>query len=902
MSLDRYDPAAIELKWYRYWLDRNLFAPAMGSGQEPFCIVIPPPNVTGSLHMGHAWDNTVQDILIRWARMEGKNALWIPGTDHAGIATQWMVEKLLRERGTTKEAIGREAFLKRTWEFKEESHGTIVGQLKRLGVSTDWSRERFTLDEGLSRAVRRVFVTLYRQGLIYRDLRMVNWSPGLLSAISDLEVEHRDVDGHLWHFRYPLADGSGHVVVATTRPETMLGDTAVAVHPDDARYRALVGKTVRLPLVGREIPIVADAYVDPKFGSGAVKITPGHDPNDFELGKRHGLPVITVMNEDASLNDEVPPPYRGLDRFEARKRVVADLKAAGLLEKVEPHKHALGYCQRSGQVVEPRVSTQWFVRIKPLAEKAVAAVEDGRIRMVPDYQKKVFFEWMNNIQDWCISRQLWWGHRIPVWYCDACGAVIVSETDVSACTQCGGGSLRMDEDVLDTWFSSGLWPFSTMGWPEDTEDLRTFYPTAVLVTGYDILFFWVARMAMLGLWFMGREPFHEVLLHGLLRDQYGEKMSKTKGNGLDPLEMIDRYGADALRFTLAAGTVPGRDMSLPEASIEGNRNFINKVWNATRFVLGHVERLRSAERPQPVAALESVKPGRFERWILARLYQVAEEVRGYLEQRRLNEACRVLYGFVWHEFCDWYVEITKPALMGELGPDAQQAALATLHHVLGEALKLLHPVMPFVSEELWHALPGHGGEARADSIMIQPYPRGEHLAALQRKAGAWGRELDSTVREAQQIIDVIQTVRTVRGESGVKPRQKIDVTLLTGDPALRRAVESEQPMVVTLGGIGRLDFVASFSEREGYGHGVGNGFEAFLALAGQIDVDAERQRIGREVEKTEARIRQLSGKLENPAFRDKAPPAVVAKSREELSALQSQLAKLNESLTQLPAS
>jgi valyl-tRNA synthetase len=891
MSLNRYDPAGIELKWYKHWLDKNLFAPPMGSNREPFCIVIPPPNVTGSLHMGHAWDNAVQDILIRWARMEGRNALWIPGTDHAGIATQWMVERMLRERGSSKEAIGREEFLKQTWAFKEESHRVIVGQLKRLGVSTDWSRERFTLDDGLSRAVRRVFVTLYRQGLIYRDLRMVNWSPGLHSAISDLEVEHREVDGHLWHFRYPLADGSGHVTVATTRPETMLGDTAVAVHPDDARYRGLVGRTVRLPLAGREIPIIADAYVDPAFGSGAVKITPGHDPNDFEVGKRHDLPVLTVMTENASMNDEVPPPYRGLDRFEARKRVVADLQAAGLLEKVEPHRHALGYCQRSGQVVEPRVSTQWFVKIAPLAEKAVAAVTDGRIRLLPDYQKKVFFEWMSNIQDWCISRQLWWGHRIPVWYCDACGAVIASEDDLSACTQCGSTALRRDEDVLDTWFSSGLWPFSTMGWPDDTEDLRTFYPTAVLVTGYDILFFWVARMAMLGLWFMGKEPFHEVLLHGLLRDQFGEKMSKTKGNGLDPLEMIDRYGADALRFTLAAGTVPGRDMNLPEATIEGNRNFVNKIWNAARFVLGHTERLGV---PAPLA---KVRPGRFERWIMGRLYQVAEETRAYLEQRRLNEACRVLYGFVWREFCDWYLEITKPTLSGEQGPQAQQAALAVLHHVLGESLKLLHPLMPFVTEELWHALPA-AAQAPVDSIMVQPYPQAAHLPAL---GGAWREDLTGAMGEAQQIIDVIQAVRTVRGESNVKPRDRIDVTVVPQHPALRAAVESERPTVVTLAGIGKLEFAETFSEREGYGHGVGNGFEVFLSLADLIDVDAERQRIGKELEKTETRIRQLAGKLDNPAFLDKAPAAVVEKSREELSALQTQLAKLNESLTQLPA-
>jgi valyl-tRNA synthetase len=891
MSLQRYDPAAIESKWYRFWMERNLFAPTMGAGQEPFCIVIPPPNVTGSLHMGHAWDYTVQDILIRWARMEGRNALWIPGTDHAGIATQWMVEKLLRERGTSKEALGREAFLEEIWAFKEASHGTIVGQLERLGVSTDWSRERFTLDEGLSRAVRRVFVTLYRQGLIYRDQRMVNWSPGMLSAISDLEVEHREVAGHLWHFRYPFADGSGHVTVATTRPETMLGDTAVAVHPDDARYTALVGRMVRLPLAGREIPIIADAYVDPAFGSGAVKITPGHDPNDFLIGQRHDLPVLTVLGEDATLNDEVPAAYRGLDRFEARRRVVADMKAAGLLEKVEPHTHAVGYCQRSRQAVEPRVSLQWFVKIRPLAEKAIEAVEDGRIELVPDYQKKIYFEWMNNIQDWCISRQLWWGHRIPVWYC-ACGEVIASEEDVTACPSCGGSELRMDEDVLDTWFSSGLWPFSTMGWPEQTEDLKTFYPTAVLVTGYDILFFWVARMAMLGLWFMGREPFRQVLLHGLLRDEHGEKMSKTKGNGLDPLEMIDKYGADALRFTLGAGTVPGRDMSLPEAAIEGNRNFINKIWNATRFALGHAERLGA---PAPLA---EVNPGRFERWIVGRLYQVAEEARDYLEQRRFNEACRVLYGFAWHELCDWYVEITKPALAGALGEGPQAAALATLHHVLGGVLRLLHPFMPFVTEELWSRLPATEG-----AIIVQPYPKGAHLEALD---GAWGGATEAgaamtaaAMGEARLVIDLIATVRTVRGENGVKPKERIDLVAAIPDPALRAAVAAERAVVTTLAGSAGLELVEAWSEREGYGHGVGDGFEVFCSLAGAIDVEGERQRLGREVEKTRTRIDQLNRKLANPAFRDKAPAAVVETSRAELSSLESQLAKLRESLGQL---
>jgi len=893
MSLNRYNPAGIESKWYRYWQDNNLFRPSGDTEQESFCIVIPPPNVTGSLHMGHAWDNTVQDILIRWMRMEGRNTLWIPGMDHAGIATQWMVESQLRARGTSKEEIGREAFLKETWAFKEASHGAIMEQLQAMGVSCDWERERFTLDEGLSRAVRRVFVSLYEQGLIYRDNRMVSWCPRCLTALSDLEVNHKEHNGFMYHFRYPMIGGDGHVSIATTRPETMLGDGAVAVNNDDERYTHLVGTKVMLPLVNRELPIIADFYPDPEFGSGAVKVTAAHDPNDFEMARRHDVPMYIIMGEDGRMNDEVPEAYRGKDRFEVRKMVIADLEQMGLLDKVVPHVNSVGHCSRCDTVIEPMLSLQWFVNIKPLADKAIQAVEDGRIELLPDFQRKVFFEWMYNIQDWCISRQLWWGHRIPVWYCQACDEVIASEEDVTACTKCGSEDLKMDEDVLDTWFSSGLWPFSTMGWPEDSEDLRTFYPTAVLVTGYDILFFWVARMAMLGLWFMDKEPFHQVLLHGLLRDAKGEKMSKTKGNGLDPLDMIGKYGADALRFTLAAGTIPGRDMSLPEASIEGNRNFINKIWNATRFALSHLERLGNPPR------LDEVTPGRFDRWILARLDDAAKEVRGHLTDRRLDEACRALYAFTWHEFCDWYLEVSKPALLGALGDEAQKAALATLHHVLESALRLLHPIMPFVTEELWQTLPGPGG-----SIMTQPYPTedrpGAAVSAAKQATVAADQSGKEAVNEAARLIDLIQTVRTVRGENGIKPRQKIDVTVVTGDQAFRDLIDQEATVFTTLADIGSIAFAESFGEREGYGHGVGEGYEVFLSLADLIDVDAERNRLGREVDKTRSRIDQLARKLDNPKFVDKAPPAVVDKSRDELAALEAQLSKLNDSLTHLP--
>ncbi|MFI5399804.1 MAG: valine--tRNA ligase [SAR324 cluster bacterium] len=905
MKLNRYVPAELEGKWYTHWLDNDLFAPA-GDPRRPgaFCIVIPPPNVTGSLHMGHAWDNALQDILIRWKRMQGFKTLWIPGTDHAGIATQWMVEKTLRDENMTKEQLGRDAFLKRVWEFKEEAHGTITRQLKRLGVSCDWSRERFTLDDGLSRAVRLVFVSLYREGLIYRDLRMVNWSPGILSAISDLEVDHKTIAGTLWHFRYPLTSGSGHVTVATTRPETMLGDTAVAVHPDDPRYTALVGQSVRLPLAGREIPIVADAYVDPQFGSGAVKITPGHDPNDFEIGKRHGLPILTILNEDGSLNDLVPAPYRGLDRFEARKRVVADLDKLGLLEKTEPHQLNVGVCSRSGVIVEPRVSRQWFVRIKPLAEPATEAVREKRIRLVPEFQEKVFFEWMNNIQDWCISRQLWWGHRIPVWYCanHVEHEAIVSETDITACPKCGSSNLRMETDVLDTWFSSGLWPLSTMGWPDETEDLKTFYPTSVLVTGYDILFFWVARMAMFGLKFRDyflaeklpvqqRVPFGEVLLHGLLRDRFGEKMSKTKGNGIDPLEMIDKYGADALRFTLAANTTLGQDMVLAESTIEGYGNFINKIWNATKFHLIYVEKLGKPK------ALGAVKPRRFENWILVALGEVTRLVNEALDKRQFNEACKQLYQFAWREVCDWYIELSKPALMGAEGEGAQEAAHATLHLVLTEILKLASPFMPFVAEELWAAIKPNAG-----FLMMQEYPRSdaEQVSRLKQKF------VDFI--DAEWTIRIIETIRTVRTENGVKPKQRLGLILKPlpehneQNQYLQILQDIEnQNAIRNLGGIGELKIDTNHIKMGGEAYGVSEIAEIFLDLSGAIDLGQERERLSREIGKLKPQVDKLRAKLANPSFVDKAPAAVVEKNRGELAGLQAQLDKLSQSLTQLGA-
>ncbi|MCZ6533045.1 MAG: valine--tRNA ligase [SAR324 cluster bacterium] len=879
MTIERYIPSEIEQRWYKHWMEQKLFAPSMDTSADPFCIVIPPPNVTGSLHMGHAWDSAIQDILIRWERMRGKNTLWIPGMDHSGIALQWMVERNLRERGQTKEELGREKFLAEAWAFKEASHDTIFEQLSRMGVSCDWSRERFTLDEGLSRAVRRVFVYLYREGLIYRGDRMVNWCPRCMTALSDLEVNYKEHDSFMYHFRYPMHEEEGYVAIATTRPETMLGDGAVAVHPDDQRYTDKVGKIVMLPLVDRLIPIIADQHPDPEVGSGAVKITAAHDPDDFEVAKRHDVPLIFIMEEDGRMSDHLPERYRNQDRFVARERVIEDLDRLGLVDRVERHVHQVGHCSRCDTVLEPRVSLQWFADMKAMAQASVEAVREKRIEILPEFQEKIFYEWMNNIRDWCVSRQLWWGHRIPAWYCRACGEIVVSEEDVTACTACGSSDLDMETDVLDTWFSSGLWPFSTMGWPDATEDLKIFYPTSVLVTGYDILFFWVARMAMLGIKFLEEIPFHQVLLHGLLRDQNGEKMSKTKGNGIDPLEMIEIYGADALRFTLASGTVLGRDMVLQEATIEGHRNFINKIWNATRFTLGYRDKLGDPK------SLDDVTPGLFDGWVLGRLERVAGEANAFLEQRRFNEAAYALYHFVWHELCDWYVEIVKPLLNGERGEDPQAAAYATLHAVLDASLKLLHPIMPFVTEELWQRLPGASG-----SIMVQPYPAG----------GNGARHADQ-MAQAGRIIEVVQTVRTVRGESGVRPRQPVDVVLAAPRAALRELVERERLIVCTLADIGELTLAESFAKQEGYGHGVGDGFEVFLSLAGAIDVQQERTRIGRELARTEQKIEMLAAKLENKNFIAKAPGEVVEKNRRELSALRTQLEKLNEGLSQLPA-
>ena len=701
-----YEPADVEGKWYSYWEERGLFRPDMDSKNDPFCIVIPPPNVTGFLHMGHALNNTLQDILCRYKRMDGYNVLWQPGTDHAGIATQNVVEKALASKGLTRHEVGREKFIDMVWSWREEYGGGIINQLKRLGSCCDWSRERFTMDEGLSRAVRTVFVQLYEEGLIYRGDYIINWCPRCHTALADLEVEHEERESHLYHVRYPFEDGNGYLVVATTRPETMLGDTAVAVNPEDERYSDASGRHVILPLVNRPIPVIFDRYVDMEFGTGALKITPAHDPNDFEIGTTHNLDRVKVIDDDGKMN-ELAGPYRGMDRFECRERVLEDLKSAGLLEKVEPYQHAVGHCYRCKTMIEPLLSKQWFVRVKPLAEKAIAAVRDGRTRIVPLQWEGVYYDWMTNIRDWCISRQIWWGHRIPAWYCEKCNELIVAREAPETCPSCGSSALRQETDVLDTWFSSALWPFSTLGWPDHTEYLRTFYPTSVLITGFDILFFWVARMMMMGIHFMGDVPFRDVYIHALVRDAEGKKMSKSKGNVIDPLEVIDRFGTDAFRFTLAALAAQGRDVKLSEERIAGYRNFVNKIWNSARLALMNLDESDAVTGPDDeVLSLA-------DRWILTRLRDVTRDVRAALEDYRFNDAAALCYHFTWHEFCDWYLEMAKQGLYSE-DEDLKRSTRSVVRTVLLGVIRLMHPFMPFVTEEIWSRMPGtegkhHGG-------------------------------------------------------------------------------------------------------------------------------------------------------------------------------------------------
>ncbi|MFI5331239.1 MAG: valine--tRNA ligase [Desulfobaccales bacterium] len=878
-----YDPQRIEAKWYKYWEEQGLFRAQADGSKPPYCIVIPPPNVTGVLHMGHALNNTLQDILVRSKRMQGFDALWMPGTDHAGIATQNGVERKLAAEGTDRHALGREAFIQRVWQWKAESGGQIINQLKRLGASCDWSRERFTLDAGLSRAVREVFVRLYAEGLIYKGDYIINWCPRCRTALADLEVEHDPHDGHLYHIRYPLADGDGHLTVATTRPETLLGDTAVAVNPTDRRYLKFHGATLRLPVLGREIPVITDSYVSLEFGTGALKITPAHDFNDFEVARRHNLPAIQVIDEAGNMNKEAGPKYVGMDRFVCREQIVKDLKKLGLLDKVEPYQVPVGHCYRCKVIVEPLVSKQWFVAVKPLAEAAIAAVQDGRTKLIPANWDKSYFDWMNNIRDWCISRQIWWGHRIPAWTCKQCGEVVVSREDPTQCPKCGAAELVQETDVLDTWFSSALWPFSTLGWPDQTPELKLFYPTSVLVTAFDILFFWVARMMMMGIHFMGEVPFREVYIHALVRDAEGHKMSKSKGNVVDPLDLMNEYGTDAFRFSLAAFAAMGRDVRLNEDRIAGYRNFANKVWNASRFTLMNLEDYGSAGEPAGSAGFQPVKFATDEQplttveaWILSRLQQVAKEVAVRLDAYEFDLAANALYQFIWHEFCDWYLELIKPQLYAKENPAARRHCQGVLVGLLSAILRLLHPFMPFITEEIYQKLPGIQG-----SIMVAPYPEAD--AALLNPAAA---------AEMTLLMDTITAIRNLRGEMNVPPAAQVDVFLQSGDAQALAALQRHGQSLTLLAKVKELTFNAPSGPPAAAAKAVVDAVDIFLPLAGLIDFSEEERRLNKEIDKLSKDLSGAQRKLTNEDFLHKAPAEVVAKEKDKVQGWTEKLTKL----------
>ena len=883
-----YDPQAVEKRLYQYWLQGDYFRAGGRPDREPFTIVIPPPNVTGSLHMGHALNNTVQDVLIRWRRMQGYDALWVPGTDHAGIATQNVVERHLAEEGISARELGREAFVARVWEWKETYHARITEQLQRLGVSVDWSRERFTLDEGCSRAVRKVFVDLYRRGLIYRGDYMINWCPRCGTALSDIEVEHEEKEATLTHIRYPLKGGGGYIIVATTRPESMLGDTAVAVHPGDERYRHLVGRTVILPLVGREIPIVADEYVAPSFGSGAVKVTPAHDPNDLAISQRHGLEVIAVIGEDARMT-EAAGKYAGLDRYECRKKVVADLQALGLVEKIEDYRHALGHCQRCHTVVEPLISRQWFVKMKPLAEPALKAVDEGKTVFVPPRFARIYYNWLANIRDWCISRQLWWGHRIPAWYC-SCGELIVDYEDPAACPHCGGTELEQDPDVLDTWFSSALWPFSTLGWPEETPDLKRYFPTSVLVTAYDIIYFWVARMMFTSLAFMGEVPFHTVYITGLVRDALGRKMSKSLGNGIDPLEVIQNYGADTLRFTLVAGQAPGNDQRFRQENVEAGRNFANKIWNASRFVLMNMAAGEGAEPDYTPFDPGKLPPDltRAERWILHRCGETVSAVTDLLEEYELGEAARLIYEFLWNDFCDWFVEFSKYYLYREADGSARveqerRRTRGILLYVLDTVMRLLHPFMPFISEEIWSHMPH-----RESALVVAAWP--ERAPAL---------HFPEAAREMELAQAVIHAMRNLRSQVNLPPGKEAPV-IVRAPERIAAWLEEERHQIARLCFAAPLTIDSAASKpRQALAAVVGEGVEIYLPLAGVIDLEAETARLQKELDALEKELRRTEGKLNNPGFLAKAPPEVVSKEEERREEYLARRGKLQERLREL---
>ena len=873
-----YEPHEVEQRWYQFWEEQDLFSAAEKSSRQSYSIVIPPPNVTGALHMGHALNNTLQDVLCRYRRLRGDNVLWMPGTDHAGIATQNVVEKKLASEGSDRHELGREKFIEAVWEWRKKYGGEIINQLKRLGASCDWKRERFTMDEGLSRAVRKVFVDLYHEGLIYRGDYIINWCLRCHTALADLEVEYEERNGHLYYIRYPFAQGDGGIVVATTRPETMLGDTAVAVHPDDKRYQNLKSEAVILPLMDRVIPLIKDSYVDMSFGTGGLKVTPAHDPNDFEIGMRHGLPAIKVIGDDGKMTSAAGK-FEGMDRFAARKAVIEELKKEKLLEKIEPYKHNVGHCYRCQTMVEPSLSRQWFVKVKPLAQKAIEAVKNGQTRIIPDMWTKTYYDWMENIRDWCISRQIWWGHQIPAWTCEDCQEVIVSINTPTSCIKCKGRNLVQETDVLDTWFSSALWPFSTMGWPDKTPLLKTFYPTTVLVTAFDILFFWVARMMMMGIQFMKDVPFKDVYVHALVRDEAGKKMSKSTGNVIDPLTVIEKYGTDAFRFTLTAFAAQGRDIKMSEKRIEGYRHFVNKLWNAARFALMHLD------QPYKTTNLNDLSLP--DRWILSRLSRVTQAVAEALESYRFNDAAAGIYNFVWHEFCDWYLEAIKPALYEKQGPEKKKTTLGVLWCVMHDTLILLHPFMPFVTEEIWHKLPGTRG-----SIMQAVFP-------ADRNKGSEIRFDPDAESQMALLIELISAVRNIRGEMNISPSLNLTATIQTKDSEIKAAIEQYQDILINLA---KLDFfsVTDKAERpKSSATAVVGGATIFVSLEGIIDFAKETLRLEKEMNKLVKELATVSKKLENDNFLAKAPEDVVQQVKAKHSLLQEKQQKLQSNLNKI---
>jgi len=866
-----YEQKEIEEKWYAYWEKNGLFRAEPVSDKKPFCIVIPPPNVTGSLHMGHALNNTLQDILCRYKRMKGYNVLWQPGTDHAGIATQNVVEKALAEEGSDRHQIGREKFIERVWEWREKYGGMIINQLKRLGSSCDWSRERFTMDEGLSKAVRQVFVRLYKDGLIYRGDYIINWCPRCHTALADLEVEHEEKDSFLYYIRYLFENREGHLTVATTRPETLLGDTAVAVNPEDERYSGLSGLHVILPVLNRPIPVIFDKYVDMEFGTGALKITPAHDSNDFEIGNAHQLERPKIFDDDGRMND-LAGPYVGMDRFECRESILNDLKRSDLLEKTEPYRHAVGHCYRCKTMIEPILSKQWFVRIKPLAEKAIDSVKEEKTRIVPKNWETVYYEWMNNIKDWCISRQIWWGHRIPAWYCRECKEIMVDMEAPDECTACKSKDLQQETDVLDTWFSSALWPFSTLGWPDSTDELKTFYPTSVLVTGFDILFFWVARMMMMGINFMGDVPFRDVYIHALVRDAEGQKMSKSKGNVIDPLEVIEQFGTDAFRFTLAALAAQGRDIKLSEERITGYRHFVNKIWNSARLALMNLEGDIRVEDKDIIYSLP-------ERWILTRLGRVSDEVAGALDEYRFNDAANLCYQFVWHEFCDWYLEMAKHGLYAQ-DESLNKSSRFILQKVLLGVLRLLHPFMPFVTEEIWQRLPESRG-----SIMAADFPGSDGFISD-----------EAALREMALLMDLITVVRNIRGEMNIPPSQKVNILAEIPDSEISEVIGGNLVYIQNLAKVDAVEVKPAVSKPKASATGVFGQNQVHVLLEGLLDFQEERKRIRKEIKKIERDMDGTSKKLSNKAFMEKAPPEIVDKVRKKVDSMNLKLEKLNQNL------